>query len=1705
MPSPGDGSGHAEGEDSGPPYRDREPPPYFDGEDPGHSFKPWLRQLELWAFDTEARGYVMFRQARLSTVQEDQLTTWTEGKFSREAVIKAMRKLDKVREQGSPTKRAAYFDEAEAEEQEEESDHDEEYIYMEQSDLQEVYEEAEVKQALATYQQVRRALQEQKNARDYYPTEKPKGKGKGTGKKGDRRAGTRIHISMLKLRTKCAKCGQIGHWAAECTNQPDGYRKPGGPATTASSSQVGGTSSKAGFYQASGDDGSSAFWGKKPLLGSFLRASKTESREPDRPCERGVVESPGSVPEVSFSGVTTQSHHGIVDSAAQDGVIGRLALERLEEDLRSRGLKPRWCDRVVRTKGIGGEARSVGVCELPLSIGGVAGVMEAAVVEGEVECLELRALNMTVAGRMIFVSSRSPLEEVGPLEDLRNRLFRAMNLLLQLRSGAPSSPARSGPSGGHNPRRALAAWRLVMDKLIDLILLADTQARVADWFNGSLLHAWLPSAAAPVAWEPSTPREPGKRTAARVGDYKRWISSGKAQVLAARKAKAAPAVACLGRWNANGTEEFIAEQRCREDAAMTGPAPSGTPHCLCGSPAVRLATKKPGPTEGRHFWVCQYFDWDQEEVAKLQGEKRKEMSDQKEQIQMLQAQLLSNQEEYERTIMAQRSQFETALGQLQMASGISGWRAMQLEERISHGRARVASEGYWWKPLHSEGACQTQWHFAAGLVPDFSEGVRVRGIFHEDFYGSDGNAWLEQKTLSKQKAKKIMRAFAGPRASGECSRDGARNLEPAWSWHEFRCSRVPCAVFVVQMLDPGEAFRWQSVDLGQKRAVVLYVGPEFRKYGCDWYRWQLEKQGSAALLVQEPRENIEAGAASFFAKGTHIDVERVWSSLSCNSSFTLFGSVIRWSFEDELYQAKGSAVFHEGEADDLDLEAEPLEPEEGTAEAPNLAAAEELTPHQKTLVKRMHDNMGHPDSLTFLRTLRRAKASPAVQKYVKEKFECEACKSRPLPKPSRPATVSRGYRPGVIVGVDVVFFPDVDPRQLKPVLNIIDLGSGYQALEPMREKTAAEAFRKFWKAWGRPFGSPEVLVTDAGTEFGREFCEMAAGRGIVTRQVGSRAPWQQAKLLFERVRDEVCPTTKEEWATALRETEAAKNRLYHRSGFTPAQRHLGQAPRIPGCLMSDDFLDAELVEGGANEEMRRVLEIRSAAAEAFMKLKAGKHALELRGQGRGATSRESYRAKSQLGNLAFVLGGDCDPDVFSLERHAPTASSLTLAMAMQVASMKRWLFARQPDNGLKGLDPGQLLEIVAGAYGLNDAPAHWRRSLKKALMQLGFEQSVMDPTLFLLKKQRQVAGMVIVEVDDLWTAGDEDHYKQIDALRRRFVFGKFKFLQEELEGVGFNGRRMKQDECFNFSYDLQKFIEERLAPVEITGKIADERATDQDLRGEGRAGLFELVGVRDLKEIDKTAERAKASASLCIKVNGIPEEEIGFGVVSDASYGNVRDGGSQGGHCVVSFNVGIHKGEAAECNILYWKSGRIHRVVNSTLAAESMSLSRTLGDLMWCVTLFNELTHAGFELKEWEQALKHRRLCVVPGKQEGCRNRAVVDAKSLYDHLSKETCGHTADRRTAIEMQIIRQTLSELGASIRWIEHNRMLVDSLTKVGGNAEPLIKVLESGRWRIVAEAQEVEKRKLLKAQGALVRHKKSGIKENSGSCKQPSCCE
>ena len=119
-------------------------------------------------------------------------------------------------------------------EEPEDSDGEDDYVYIGENDLQEVFEENDLQEALATYQDVRRSLREQKNSRGYYPVGKSSAGGKGSGGAGRKGKGKgkqrptlsinnkdkakftrdgqmRVHVDMLKLRTKCARCGAVGH------------------------------------------------------------------------------------------------------------------------------------------------------------------------------------------------------------------------------------------------------------------------------------------------------------------------------------------------------------------------------------------------------------------------------------------------------------------------------------------------------------------------------------------------------------------------------------------------------------------------------------------------------------------------------------------------------------------------------------------------------------------------------------------------------------------------------------------------------------------------------------------------------------------------------------------------------------------------------------------------------------------------------------------------------------------------------------------------------------------------------------------------------------------------------------------------------------------------------------------------------------------------------------------------------------------------------------------------------------------------------------------------------------------------------------------------------------------------------------------------------------------------------------------------------
>ena len=394
-----------------------------------HAFKELERQgVKL---GDVVLGYVLFRGANLSEVQENQLLTWGERKYDRATVVKGLRRLDKS-VNDSKRRGAAYLlddgenPDAEPEEEiqetvdeaQDESD-DEEYVYIGEGEMQEIYDEEHVQEALATYQDVRKSLRDQKTSRGYFPQPSGKGssssgrssKGRGKGPKPTlafkgkdkdyvkfTKQGTKIHIDMLKLRTRCAKCGQIGHWAKECRNPADSRGRAAAQmhgTSSAPSSQSG----RSGFFVKNDGDASpqsfvavtsekkesvgASFMSYLPTFGNFLRSVGnyrdveliTKSAEPDSP-------------PPSFTGVVTCPTQGVVDTAAQDGLIGREALLRLIGSLREHGLKMSWNKtKKAQACGVGGKAEVIGIAEMPLGIAGVNGLMELTVITDDVPLL----------------------------------------------------------------------------------------------------------------------------------------------------------------------------------------------------------------------------------------------------------------------------------------------------------------------------------------------------------------------------------------------------------------------------------------------------------------------------------------------------------------------------------------------------------------------------------------------------------------------------------------------------------------------------------------------------------------------------------------------------------------------------------------------------------------------------------------------------------------------------------------------------------------------------------------------------------------------------------------------------------------------------------------------------------------------------------------------------------------------------------------------------------------------------------------------------------------------------------------------------------------------------------------------------------------------------------------------------------------------
>lgn len=69
-------------------------------------------------------------------------------------------------------------------------------------------------------------------------------------------------------------------------------------------------------------------------------------------------------------------------------------------------------------------------------------------------------------------------------------------------------------------------------------------------------------------------------------------------------------------------------------------------------------------------------------------------------------------------------------------------------------------------------------------------------------------------------------------------------------------------------------------------------------------------------------------------------------------------------------------------------------------------------------------------------------------------------------------------------------------------------------------------------------------------------------------------------------------------------------------------------------------------------------------------------------------------------------------------------------------------------------------------------------------------------------------GAIAVEVDDLFTFGNEIHELRMEALQEKFKFAKYEDVKKSQDGVAFNGKE--------FHVGLHKFLCGRRSPVQLS-------------------------------------------------------------------------------------------------------------------------------------------------------------------------------------------------------------------------------------------------------------------------------------------------
>ena len=430
---------------------------------------------------------------------------------------------------------------------------------------------------------------------------------------------------------------------------------------------------------------------------------------------------------------------------------------------------------------------------------------------------------------------------------------------------------------------------------------------------------------------------------------------------------------------------------------------------------------------------------------------------------------------------------------------------------------------------------------------------------------------------------------------------------------------------------------------------------------------------------------------------------------------------------------------------------------------------------------------------------------------------------------------------------------------------------------------------------------------------------------------------------------------------------------------------------------------------------------------------------------------------------ARLVARGFEEDTSNFRKDSPACSKESVRLALAMASAYGWEVHSLDVNSayLQGnyierevyLCPppeyysGQLWKLKKTVYGLCDAARAWYLRVKSQLLSLSAEICPLEPSLFSWYHDGELHGIICVYVDDfLWMGTRMFQEKVIDVIRGEFCIGStasstFKYIGLEVgstaEGITVGQYNyaslltpLKMGSGRSMARSSELSSRERKEFRSLIGQlswIATQTRPDIAFDVCELSGHCKNATVADAVKLNKTISRVVGNRFCLLFERLSAVEDCIIECFSDASFGNLSDGGSQGG-----FVIFLRDGEGRRCPI-YWQSRRLRRVVKSTLSAETLVLVECAEAASYLGRIIGDITK--------------------------CRPLAVhcyVDNRSLVEAL--DSSHSVEDRRLRIDIALLKDMLSrgEI-TSVSWVGTLEQLADCLTKSGASAQRLQAVL------------------------------------------------